>query len=497
MKRKYILMSMIAAATLASCSKDDSDNKIDNNNNSVVEVEKTVENGVKETVENSVETISCPVTITVNKGNSVSKVGVAGDGSGEVFSTDDHLRVYLDSKLIGVLDIESAGSATGSFNGSIELPKSEKNEFPTSLDVTVLVSARTSQLSGFSETVYTSLSGAVAANAYLSSSTQLKTSTWNSNGYPSYSATDISLVDQTSYIVFSAGFEGTNVVTINNNGFSLGNGSVLAFEGGLIINSTDLGISNWESAVGKKYNFNLSAVKAITFDKNEINLTTLGATDKLTATIKPSTVTSAEITWSSSANDIVSVDNGTVTALKDGEATITAATANGKSATCLVRVNKKEVTFSDGDNSLKLTYYAEQKISDLNNNKDNEQLMKGYSTVDNYVKFGSKWLKNSENYVTANDKIVENATYTLVDDAPAASITLGDYTIFYSVGQTWEQIAARTDNAGVLAVNVYPYDETKNILNIDDVTLYGGDVVVFTDDVVSSSITYSLRNTLW
>ena len=485
-------MSMIAAATLASCSKDDSDNKIDNNNNSVVEVEKTVENGVKETVENSVETISCPVTITVNKGNSVSKVGVAEDKSGEVFTADDQLRVYLGSDLlIGTLDIdnESVGSATGNFSGQIKLPKSEDNTYPTSLDVTVLVSKMNSPLSGFSSTVYTDLSGAVAAYAYLSSSTQLSASTVVPNEYPSYTSKgNISLVDQTSYLVVSAGFTGTDEVTINDNKFSLSNGSVLAFQGGLTINSADLGISDWESAVGKKYNFNLSAVKAITFDKDVIDLESLNATAGLIATIKPSTAASTTINWSSSANDIVSVDNGTVTALKDGEATITAATANGKSATCLVRVNKKEVTFTDGDNSLKLTYYAEQKISDLNNNKDNEQLMKGYSTVDNYVKFGSKWLKNSENYVTANDKIVENATYTLVDNAPTASITLGDYTIFYSEGETWGEVAKRADN------NNISIDEADDRVKIGDKYLKNGDDYVQSSNAIDSTISYTLSD---
>jgi len=489
MKRKYIFMSMIAAATLASCSKDDSDNKIDNNNNSVVEVEKTVENGVKETVENSVETISCPVTITVNKGNSVSKVGVAEDGKGEIFTSDDQLRVYYNDNLIGTLKIDNAGSATGNFSGQIQLPKSEDNTYPNSLNVTVLVSKMNSPLEGFANTVYANLEGAVGTYAYLSSSATLSASTVAPNEYPSYTSIDnISLLDQTSYIVFSAGFEGTNGVIINGNEFSLGNGSVLAFEGGLTINSTGLGISDWESAVGKKYNFNLSAVRAITLDQSVIDLASLNATYKLIATITPSTAASTTITWSSSANDIVSVEtDGTVKALKDGEATITAATANDKSATCLVRVNRNKVTFTDGDNSLELTYYAGQKISDLNSNSDNSQLMDGYSAVNNYyVKFGSKWLKKGDNYVTANDEIVENATYTLVDEAPAASITLGDYTIFYSEGQTWGEVAKRADN------NI-PID-TEGKVNINGKYLmYGGDYVGGSD-VIDANGGYSFEN---
>ena len=487
-------MSMIAAATLASCSKDDSDNKIDNNNNSVVEVEKTVENGVKETVENSVETISCPVTITVNKGNSVSKVGVADDGSGEVFDNEDRLRVYLGSDLIGTLKIDNAGSATGNFTGQIQLPKSEDNTYPNSLEVTVLVSKMNSPLEGFASTVYADfdLNGAVGTYAYLSSSATLSTSTVAPNEYPSYSSNgNISLIDQTSYLVVTGG---TATVDINQSPFALTNGNVLAFNGGLVINSEDLGIKDWTSAVGKKYTLDLSAVKTITLDKEVIDLESLVATYTLSATIKPSTVASATITWSSSADNIVSVDeNGIVKALKNGEATITAATANGKSATCLVRVNKKEVTFTDGDNSLTLTYYAGQKISDLNSNSDNSQLMDGYSAVNNYyVKFGSKWLlKNGENYVTADDEIAEGATYTLVDQAPAASITLGNYTIFYAAGDIWDVVAGRTDNTGVLTSIEYTGDHRFKIGALHLVKDGG---VVLGSETVESSIEYSLSD---
>lgn len=479
-------MSMIAAATLASCSKDDSDNKIDNNNNSVVEVEKTVENGVKETVENSVETISCPVTITVNKDNSISKVGVAEDGSGEVFTSDDQLRVYLDGNLIGTLNITAGGSESGTFDGQIKLPKSEDNTYPNSLNVTVLVSKNNSPLSGFSSTVYTDLSSAVVAHAYLSSSTSLTASTVAENEYPSYSANGISLVDQTSYIVFSAGFEGTNVVTINNNNFSLGRGSVLAFEGGLIINSTDLGISDWASAVGKKYNFNLSAVKAITFDKNEINLTTLGATADLTATIKPSTATSTTITWTSSDDNIVSVNvNGTVTAKAVGEATITA-TSGTKSATCLVRVNKKEVTFTEGANSLTLTYYTDQKWSELNNNTDNKKLG-GYSSENNYVKILDKYLKRGGNYVKVDDVIDENGSYTLVSDAPSVTFTIEGTEISFTSGQTWGDIDETNDNIFIDTAN-------ENRVKIGNKYLKNGDANVQSLDVIDSTINYTLSD---
>lgn len=68
-----------------------------------------------------------------------------------------------------------------------------------------------------------------------------------------------------------------------------------------------------------------------------------GETVQLTATVLPTDATDKTVTWSSSNNDIASVDNkGKVTAVGPGTATITA-TANdgsGKAASCRITVNE-------------------------------------------------------------------------------------------------------------------------------------------------------------
>lgn len=498
MKRKYILMSMIAAATLASCSKDDSDNKIDNNNNSVVEVEKTVENGVKETVENSVETISCPVTITVNKGNSVSKIGVADGGLGEVFTSGDQLRVFLlDGETrgakIGTLDLTSGvNSAQGEFSGQIQLPKSQDNTYPNSIPVTVLVSKMDSPLDGFSETVYSNLSSAVATNAYLSASATLTTSTVAENGYPSYSVSGITLTDQTAYLVIS----GSGNVDINKKNFTLSDGSVLAFKVGTVVNSDALGISNWTSVAGKKYTFNLSAVKSVKLNEDVITLSSLDGTATLTATIYPTTVTEKNISWSSSNNEIATVENGTVKAIAAGEATITATVNDSKTATCLVKVNPQTIKFEEGEKSLILTYYSNQTWSDLNSNDDNKNLG-NYSTENGYVKILDKWLKYGENYVKATDAI-QNGTYTLVSNG-ANSITINNndknYTIFYEENETWAQVAARPENAGILTSYDYNNNKYYTIGNLE-VGVKDSDAtkLVLGTDVVNSTQEYLLYN---
>lgn len=79
-------------------------------------------------------------------------------------------------------------------------------------------------------------------------------------------------------------------------------------------------------------------VTGITLDQTEITLE-IDETETLTATLTPDNATDKTVTWTVAPSGVVSVDdNGNVTALKDGTATITA-TANGKSATCSVTVN--------------------------------------------------------------------------------------------------------------------------------------------------------------
>lgn len=82
-------------------------------------------------------------------------------------------------------------------------------------------------------------------------------------------------------------------------------------------------------------------VESVTLDKSDISLVE-GDTETLTATVKPDNATDKTVTWTSSAPDIASVNNGKVTALKEGTATITAK-AGDKTATCKVTVVKKVI----------------------------------------------------------------------------------------------------------------------------------------------------------
>lgn len=82
-------------------------------------------------------------------------------------------------------------------------------------------------------------------------------------------------------------------------------------------------------------------VESVTLSRIELQMT-VGQKETLTAKVKPDNAADKGVTWSSSAPSVAKVEGGVVTALKEGEATITAK-AGGKTATCTVTVVEKIV----------------------------------------------------------------------------------------------------------------------------------------------------------
>ena len=80
---------------------------------------------------------------------------------------------------------------------------------------------------------------------------------------------------------------------------------------------------------------------SINLDRTSLTLTSAGQTATLNATISPSNATNKTVSWASSNPAVATVNNGVVTAVGNGTATITARTTDGsnKSATCSVTVN--------------------------------------------------------------------------------------------------------------------------------------------------------------
>ena len=82
-------------------------------------------------------------------------------------------------------------------------------------------------------------------------------------------------------------------------------------------------------------------VTGVKLNKSSKSLT-IGDTFTLTATVKPNNATDKSVTWSSSNTSVATVDeNGVVTAVSEGTATITATASNGVKADCTVTVKQK------------------------------------------------------------------------------------------------------------------------------------------------------------
>ncbi|MCR5206671.1 MAG: Ig-like domain-containing protein [Lachnospiraceae bacterium] len=78
-------------------------------------------------------------------------------------------------------------------------------------------------------------------------------------------------------------------------------------------------------------------VSGITLDRTEMTIAT-GTSAKLNANIIPTTATNKTVTWASTNPSVATVYDGEITAISGGDTVITAKTANGKKATCVVHV---------------------------------------------------------------------------------------------------------------------------------------------------------------
>ena len=91
------------------------------------------------------------------------------------------------------------------------------------------------------------------------------------------------------------------------------------------------------------------SVTGITLDITDVSIKA-GETVVLSATIIPDNATNKSVKWSSSNDDVATVDNnGKVTGIKEGSATITVTTVDGgKTATCTVKVAKPTAGTGNG-----------------------------------------------------------------------------------------------------------------------------------------------------
>lgn len=95
------------------------------------------------------------------------------------------------------------------------------------------------------------------------------------------------------------------------------------------------------------------SVTGVSLDKTSAELE-VGGTLALTKTIEPANATNQNVSWSSSAENVATVANGTVTAVAAGSAVITVKTEDGeKTASCTITVTEKS-SEDDGTGDMKV-----------------------------------------------------------------------------------------------------------------------------------------------
>lgn len=109
------------------------------------------------------------------------------------------------------------------------------------------------------------------------------------------------------------------------------NGTVTAKSPGNCVISA----SSSDGSITAKCNVKVNPIEvnSLALDDSSVTLG-VGQTYVLTGSVSPSNATYRSYTWSSSDNSILTVENGNITAIAEGNATVTITSKNGKTASC-------------------------------------------------------------------------------------------------------------------------------------------------------------------
>lgn len=192
-----------------------------------------------------------------------------------------------------------------------------------------------------------------------------------------------------------------NVAVVNSDGLITATGAGTA----TITVTTDDGGKTATCSVSVTAPVGDISVDSVALSKISLDLV-VGHTDTISAIIYPSNATNQNVSWSTSNANIATVNNGTITAIAEGTATITVTTQDGhKTATCVVTVSQpsgggwvvdtdayRTALFGESYNSTGVSSYSnswyatnssQNFIVDITNASN-------YSNNWNYIKIGHK-----------------------------------------------------------------------------------------------------------
>ncbi len=175
-------------------------------------------------------------------------------------------------------------------------------------------------------------------------------------------------------------------------------------------------------------------VTDVSLDKDTLSLYT-GESATLTATVAPSDAANQNVTWQSNNANVATIDNGTVTAVGAGNATITVTTEDGgKTATCTVTVTDKTYTISADATVLNFgnayTGYTQPAAQTVTvKNTGNQQVTVTLPTANDFIITAGTGFTDG----SAAIKPGETATFTV---QPKAGLSVGTYSDTITVSDT-------------------------------------------------------------
>ena len=222
---------------------------------------------------------------------------------------------------------------------------------------------------------------------------------------------------------------------------SVSNGKIIALKSGKATITAKSGTCSAECVVTVSVN-----TESITLDKTTLSLA-VGESATLTATVKPDDATDKTGAWSSSDESVASVDNGKVTAVKSGTASVTAK-CGGRTAECVVTVTVPVSSISLDKTTLSLAVGETATLT---------ATVKPDDATDKTVTWSS------------SDEVVVK-----VDNGKVVALTTGQARITAAVGN----ITASCDVAVYQSDNVIIYTTTdKKVLTPYDEDAFGSAIV--------------------
>jgi Leucine-rich repeat (LRR) protein len=259
--------------------------------------------------------------------NQLTDLDVSGAGLQYLYCGYNQLTELEVSTLTGLFELVCYGNQLEELDVSLLTSLTEldcRGNQLTELDASQLAALQLLYCTHNQLTELLLSSSAPLSNVVIGNQTLALTMVWDDVNLQYEGA--ITLTNVSSFTPSAFTHDGTNLIVGNNTNSSV-----------TVVTSTGVTGKDLSTTINLTY---VIPVTGVSLNKTTTTII-VGATEQLTATIAPNDATDPSVTWSSSNDNVATVaQDGTITAVAAGNATITVTTTDGnKTASCVVTVN--------------------------------------------------------------------------------------------------------------------------------------------------------------